>query len=149
MAKTTSSINYLTTKRPVTSNPVVATVIDPITGLPIPDIEYDEEGRITSVNYQTGFKDTPSEKVTFSYDLSGNLIFKNVTYKNHYINVWEATIVPISPAELEAARHAHTQVELKRASDLGLSLNNVVVGEDDMDLITMNNGELIFTPIIS
>lgn len=149
MAKTTSSINYLTTKRPLTSSPVVATVIDPSTNLPIPDIEYDEKGRIISINYQTGFKDTPSEKVTFTYDNNDNIIFKGVTYQNHYINVWEATLVPTSQAELDAARHAHTQVELQRATDLGISLNNVVVGETDMDLITLNNGELVFTPTIS
>lgn len=137
MAKTTSDKNYVTSRRPRTGDPIVPG-----------SVVYDTSNRVISIGYYIGFNND-IETVTFSYTVEGYLVFKGVEYRNYQFNTWEATLISISPAELEVARHAHTQVELKRASDLGLSLNNVVVGEDDMDLITMNNGELIFTPIIS
>lgn len=149
MAKTTSSVNYLTARRPHTGNPIVATSIDPITGIATEAVVYDEVGRILSIIYQVGQSASATEIVTFTYSESGNIIFKDVEYKDHYINLWEATLVPTSQAALDAACVAHTMTELKTIEVLGLSTNNIITTNDDYNLITTNDGELIFTPTIS
>jgi len=149
MAKTTSSVNYLTARRPKTGNPVVATSVDPITGVISHAIAYDSLNRIVSINYRVGVTGSASEVITFTYSNSGHVEYKGVEYKDHYINVWEGTLVPISPAELDAACAANVGAELKTIETLGLTTNNIVTMDDGYDLVVTNEGELIFTPTIS
>ena len=149
MAKTTSSVNYLTARRPHTGNPIVADKTDPITGIVTPAITYDSLGRVVSVVYQVGQVSSATEVITFSYNESGSVVFKGIAYKNHYINLWEATLVPTSQAALDAACAARTSAELQTIEVLGLTTANIVTTNDDHNIITTNDGELIFTPTIS
>lgn len=149
MAKTTSSVNYLTARRPQNGNPIVKTKTDPITGVTTEAVGRDAQGRIVSIVYQVGQSDSASETVTFTYNESGNIIFKGVEYKDHYINLWEATINPMDPAALDAACAAKTAADLKAIETLGLSTTNLVTTNNDYDLVVMNDGSLIFTPTIS
>jgi len=81
MAKTTSSINYLTARRPLVGDPVASIV-------------YDAQNRPTTIVYKLGQAGN-TEEVTLSYTDEGYLIFKGNEYRNYQLNLWEATLLPI------------------------------------------------------
>lgn len=80
MAKTTSDINYVTSRRPRTGDPIVPG-----------SVVYDASDRIVQVGYYIGFNDDV-ELVQFSYTKEGYLVFKDVTYRDYEFNLWEATL---------------------------------------------------------
>jgi|DEB0MinimDraft_6_1074348.scaffolds.fasta_scaffold21121_2 hypothetical protein len=83
MAKTTSNINYVTSRRPRTGDPIVPG-----------SIVYDSLNRITSIGYYVGFNDDV-ETISFSYSAEGHLTFKGVEYRNYELDMWNATLKKI------------------------------------------------------
>lgn len=80
MAKTTSDVNYVTSRRPRTGDPIVPG-----------SVVYDSSDRVISVGYYIGFNDDV-ELVQFSYTKEGYLVFNGVEYRDYEFNLWEATL---------------------------------------------------------
>jgi hypothetical protein len=81
MAKTTSSVNYLTARRPLTGDPIA----EPVT--------YDSQGRVVEIVYKVGQAGTAKEIVTFAYSNAGHIIYKGIEYPDHSVNIWEGTLI--------------------------------------------------------
>ena len=113
---------------------------------PVASIMYDNLDRpyIITYNIQGG----RTEVVTVTYSGSGHPIVGE-EYKNHILDIPQAMLVPISPAELAAACAARTTAELKAIETLGGTVANIVTLNDDANLVVTNSGELIFTPTIA
>lgn len=79
MAKTTSSVNYLTARRP-------------LVGDPIADIIYDTSDRPISITYKLGQAGTAQETVTFTYSVDGHITFKEVEYRGYELDIWNGAL---------------------------------------------------------
>ena len=136
MAKTTSDVTYVTNRRP--------SAVDPI----VPEsVIYDNKNRVVSIAYFVGFGEQ-TELVNFSYTEAGDLIFKGVEYRGYEFNMWEATIVPLLKSDDQTAQ-LHTANELSTITLLNLPTNNMLTTNNDYDILTDNEGEILFAPDIS
>ena len=135
MAKTTSDLNYVTSRRPRTGNPVVPG-----------SVVYDGLNRIISIGYYVGFNND-SETVTFSYTDSGALVFNGIEYPDSELNMWEGTIV-LKDNRNHISPDQHTANELKTIELLGLTTNNMLTMNNNYDIVTDNEGEILFSPEI-
>ena len=79
MAKTTSSVNYVTARRPLVGDPIAA-------------IEYDSSDRPISITYKLGQAGTARETVTFTYSTEGHITFKGVEYRGYELDLWNGAL---------------------------------------------------------
>ena len=79
MAKTTSSVNYVTARRPFVGDPIVSLV-------------YDDSDRPISIIYRLGQSGTAQETVTFSYSTDGHIIFKGIEYRGYELDLWKGAL---------------------------------------------------------
>lgn len=111
MAKTTSSKNYITSRRPLVGDPIESVV-------------YDAQNRPTTIVYKLG-QAGKTEEVTLSYTSEGYLVFKGIEYRNYQLNLWEGIILPIS---FEPSSPAITDMFLSNSSVLDLSPAGTFIG---------------------
>ncbi len=78
MAKTTSSVNYLTAKRPKTGDPLAS-------------VTYDAQNRPTVIVYNVGFTGN-TETVNISYTVDGFPIFNGIEYRNYQLDIWKGIL---------------------------------------------------------
>jgi len=79
VAKTTSSVNYVTARRPLVGDPIAAIV-------------YDASNRPISITYKLGQAGTARETVTFTYSTDDHITFKGVEYRDYELDLWNGAL---------------------------------------------------------
>lgn len=110
-------------------------------------------GDVTSIKISTNGHNkmvwTPIKTITV--DGTESKTFTLATHNNIKVEVIgnTATIIQIAikrTGAMDPAEHNHTADELKTIELLGLGTDNLLTDESEYNLITMNNGELVFSP---
>lgn len=86
--------------------------------------------------------------VTITYDFNGDPVWNGDTLKNQRFNIFTAEFELVDIGSREAAAAAHTQTELATITLLGLSTDNMLTDNAGYDIITENDGSILYSPTI-